>query len=198
MLRAPSFSTARLSYRSTEPGDEAFFKRMWADEATLFGAMGNPCAPWSPRQREGHMKYIQGASLSVIIHLKKGHENDDEIPVGWMDLNEPAKGSQHRCAQFDMSLAKEHQGKGYGREALEWLLETAFLRFGFNRVEAQCFSWNEPALRLYKSLGFVVEGCRRKAMFQEGEWRDDIMFGMLQEEWRAAHQDKLQPVQKSG
>ena len=57
-----------------------------------------------------------------------------------------------------IQICREEQGKGYGSEAIKWVLEWGFLAAGLHRVTIGCFSFNEGARRLYERLGFVVEG----------------------------------------
>jgi RimJ/RimL family protein N-acetyltransferase len=38
-------------------------------------------------------------------------------------------------------------------------------------------------LKLQEALGFVREGCLRKERYIQGEYVDDIRFGMLKEEY---------------
>ena len=32
---------------------------------------------------------------------------------------------------------------------------------------------------IYEKLGFVVEGCRRQAIYRDGEYLDDLMMALL-------------------
>ncbi|POY75975.1 GNAT family acetyltransferase [Rhodotorula taiwanensis] len=83
------------------------------------------------------------------------------------------------------------QGKGYGREAMEWLLSRAFVGYGLNRVQSACWTWNEPAVRLYKSVGFQVEGTKRQACWQEGAFRDEYIIAILAEDYHKRRSESL-------
>ncbi|GAA5853089.1 hypothetical protein JCM8547_000198 [Rhodosporidiobolus lusitaniae] len=194
MLTPPSFETARLSYRAVDKtADVALFNEMWSDPATQFGGMGSACAPWGPGKTGEFLKAVADAPLSIVGYLIKENPDDKEVPVGWMCLKTPYPGSPHRNAMLGVSMMPGQQGKGYGKEMLEFALEIGFLRMGLNRIECECFAWNEPAIRLYKQAGFVEEGRKRRSLFQEGEFRDELILGLLVEDWRASHEDKLQP-----
>ncbi|GAA5913033.1 hypothetical protein JCM6882_005542 [Rhodosporidiobolus microsporus] len=197
MLSSPSFSTARLRFRATEKSDAPFFHEMYSDEATMFAAMGNPPSPYGKGRSEAFVASVEKSLLNVIAFLPSRTLEEEEIAVGWACLSQRFPGSSHLNANFGLSLHPKHQGKGYGKEIMEWLLEMAFQRFNLHRIEGEVFSWNEPAIKIYKSCGFVQEGRRREAMYQEGEYRDDLIFGLLKHEWRAAHPEKLKPVQKT-
>ncbi|KAJ4482168.1 acyl-CoA N-acyltransferase [Lentinula aciculospora] len=47
-----------------------------------------------------------------------------------------------------------------------------------------------PAIKVYKKIGFVEEGIRRKANWSGGEWEDIIFMAILDEEWAASTEDK--------
>lgn len=81
-------------------------------------------------------------------------------------------------------IIPEGQGKGYGSEAIKWVLEWGFLVAGLHRVSIGCFAFNEGARRLYERLGFVVEGRTREVAWKNGGWHDCIEMGMLEGEWR--------------
>lgn len=90
----------------------------------------------------------------------------------------------HRFADIGIDILPEYQGKGYGSEAIGWILEWAFMTAGLHRVGIRCFAWNEGARRLYARLGFREEGVVRETLFYQGRWWDDVGFGMLEGEWR--------------
>jgi putative acetyltransferase len=47
------------------------------------------------------------------------------------------------------------------------------------RVELFVFVRNEPAIHLYETFGFAVEGRRRKAIYRNGEYHDDLIMALL-------------------
>ena len=76
------------------------------------------------------------------------------------------------------------QGMGYGTEAMELLVKYCFTTLNLNRVELEVHSFNLRGLKLYKKLGFIEEGRRRKATFIKGKYHDEILMGLLREEWK--------------
>ena len=49
-----------------------------------------------------------------------------------------------------------------------------------------CLHTNEASIRLHKKLGFLEEGRRRRQVFFNGEYHDEILFGMTREEFDAS------------
>jgi hypothetical protein len=90
---------------------------------------------------------------------------------------------QNRSTNFGISIVPEHQGNGYGPEAVSWLLDWCFLTAGLHRVELGVFEWNERARKIYERLGFVAEGRQRESLWKDGRWWDRISMGILEHEW---------------
>ena len=44
---------------------------------------------------------------------------------------------------------------------------------------------NERAIRCYQALGFVQEARLRRHVFVDGEYVDELVMGLLRDEWRA-------------
>lgn len=87
------------------------------------------------------------------------------------------------CIGF--GLEAEARRKGIAMEAGVFGLDMAFNRMGLRRLTAGCIDTNESCLALMNRLGFKEEGRMRKATLHNGEYRDNILFGLLAEEWRA-------------
>jgi RimJ/RimL family protein N-acetyltransferase len=44
---------------------------------------------------------------------------------------------------------------------------------------------NEASIQLHRKLGFVEEGRRRRQVFFNGKFHDDVLFGLTREEFEA-------------
>ena len=49
-------------------------------------------------------------------------------------------------------------GKGFGREATQLLIDFAFEKIKINEINLSVYKDNEPAVKLYKKLGFRTTG----------------------------------------
>ncbi|MES1239702.1 MAG: GNAT family protein, partial [Chloroflexota bacterium] len=76
-------------------------------------------------------------------------------------------------------------GRGFGTEATRLMVDHAFGSLGLHRVSLSVFEFNERAIRSYTSVGFVVEGRAREAIWRDGQWWDEISMSVLEPEWRA-------------
>lgn len=88
-------------------------------------------------------------------------------------------------ADLGFTIARAHQGRGYATEAVRCVLDRVFAS-GVRRVSAECDARNTASARLLDRLGFGREGLRRRHTWLKGEWTDDLLFGLLAEDWHAA------------
>jgi aminoglycoside 6'-N-acetyltransferase len=88
-------------------------------------------------------------------------------------------------AEIGFTLAPKFQGQGYATEAVLALLRHLFSQQRLLRVSAECDARNTRSASLLERVGFVREGLRRRHTWIKGEWTDDLLFGLLAEEFSA-------------
>jgi [ribosomal protein S5]-alanine N-acetyltransferase len=76
-------------------------------------------------------------------------------------------------------------GRGLGREAFALVLSYAFSTLALHRVDARVLAFNERAIRCYQACGFIEEGRERESGRIDGHWYDDIIMGLLAQDYRA-------------
>jgi RimJ/RimL family protein N-acetyltransferase len=85
-------------------------------------------------------------------------------------------GHEHR-AELGMGVLPEYRGIGVGGRLLHASLDSA-RQLGFERVEAEVYATNRPAIHLYEKFGFQTEGLRRCGR-KFGGCYDDIILMVL-------------------
>ena len=81
--------------------------------------------------------------------------------------------------------------RGYGRDAIQSLLDYAFRIRNIRRVLLSVNGNNQRAIKAYKSCGFVEEGCLRAHVWNNGEYVDLVIMGLLREEWLKSRNDSM-------
>jgi RimJ/RimL family protein N-acetyltransferase len=56
---------------------------------------------------------------------------------------------------------------------------------GLHRIDGRAFEDAESVIRMYEQLGFVREGTLRDASCFQGRYRNMVLVGVLEDEWRA-------------
>ena len=77
------------------------------------------------------------------------------------------------------------RGRGIGGRLMRAALETAFGQMGMHRVELIVFDFNHAAIACYERAGFRREGMRRETLLSPGGWWNEVVMGILEEEWRS-------------
>ena len=85
---------------------------------------------------------------------------------------------QHVCG-LGLGVIEPYQGRGVGRALMEACLDYADHWANYPRVELSVHADNVRAVKLYESLGFVVEGRYRDYSFREGGYVDALFMGRL-------------------
>jgi len=71
----------------------------------------------------------------------------------------------------------------YGTGALLKLLDHAFWDHRLHRVWADVPEYNQPALQMFRQVGFVLEGHLRGTHRKDGQWYNSSAMGLLAEEY---------------
>lgn len=77
--------------------------------------------------------------------------------------------------------------KGFGTEATCLVLDYAFNQLGLHRLDVRVLEHNNRAIRCYEKCGFVREGVERESALIDGQWRSDLIMGILAHEYRHSH-----------
>ncbi len=204
--KADPYRSERLIYRAIQPEDLPLIDTIQNDAWAYGNSSFTVMKPQGPHDIEGMKDALaKQALLGVVICLpapvseSKGEgEGEGEgaaaakpIPIGGIALKpqNPTR-AHHRESYISIDILATHRGKGYGSEAINWVLQWGFQIAGLHRISIESFSYNDGACRLYERLGFVPEGRKRKAIWFNGDWHDYVLFGMLEDEWREKTGDK--------
>ncbi len=136
-----------------------------------------------PASVEGERQWIaslpsKGLELNLLIVEKKTGR-----PIGLAGLRN-IDGFNGTARLGVLIGAEADRGSGYGTEAVKLLLRHAFDYIGLRRVNLSVLENNQPALSMYRKLGFVKEGRERKAQLRGGEHLDRVHFGLFKDELR--------------
>ena len=92
----------------------------------------------------------------------------------------------HRQGEMGWGLGVEHRGLGYATEAARAVMGYGFESLGLHRIHADTSTDNLASWRIMERLGMRREGLLRGVAYEEGEWQDRYIYGLLADEWRDA------------
>lgn len=90
-----------------------------------------------------------------------------------------------RRAEISYDLSPRWWGQGYMREALQAVLQFGFERLNLHRIEALVDPRDTRSQNLLYGLGFKMEGVLRDHDFLKGRFQDDMVFALLEGEWKS-------------
>ena len=103
-----------------------------------------------------------GTSIGLVVHFG---QSSGSITIGY-------------------AIEPSEQGKGYGTEALQLMVDYLFLAKEIHRVQANTDPENKISQHILEKAGFKKEGVSRKSSFARGQWQDEQHYSILREEWK--------------
>ena len=103
--------------------------------------------------------------------------------IGEIGVNQREEDRKNERTEIVYSLSRRHWGKGLMTEAARAVMNWAFQTYSFNRMYAYCDPRNVGSSRVLEKLGMKREGQLRSHMKWNGEFRDQLYYGILRNEW---------------
>jgi RimJ/RimL family protein N-acetyltransferase len=138
-----------------------------------------PPVPQSREEVDKNFKYYENNERAFIFAIKLKESNQIIGVAGYDDIIK-----ENKVATLFIGIGNNDlRGKGYGKEALNLLLDYGFNNEDFHRIQLNVLSFNERAIALYEKSGFVKEGTYREFVLRDNERYDLYLYGLLKNEW---------------
>jgi RimJ/RimL family protein N-acetyltransferase len=185
MVYAPSFpiETERLRLRPFTRGDtDAVFEYRRREDVARYlmdGPMTHESVAEALSMRVGQEALrVEGDKIFLAVELKHQHGVIGELSLilrneGW------------RQGEIGYIFHPDHHGHGYATEAARMLLEMGFAGAGLHRIFARCAAANAASWQVMERLGMRREAHFRGHAFLKGEWDEEMIYAILEDEWRA-------------
>ncbi|MBC6458118.1 GNAT family N-acetyltransferase [Actinomadura sp. HBU206391] len=184
MLRpAYPLKTARLILRPYTPADlDALYDLQSRPEVTRYLYFG-------PRDRDEVREALdqktqavtltdEGGNLSLAVELAETGQVIGEVILFW-------RSRAHRQGEVGYLFHPDHGGRGYATEATRVMLRLGFEDLGLHRIIGRIDARNTASGRVLERLGMRREAHFVQNEFVKGEWADEVVYAMLETEWRA-------------
>jgi RimJ/RimL family protein N-acetyltransferase len=118
-----------------------------------------------------------GQALALAVVRRDTGELIGDVLLMW---NERAQ------AEIGYVFHPDHGGRGYATEAARVMLRLGFEGLGLHRVIGRLDGRNTASARVLERLGMRREAHLVQNEIVKGEWTDELVYAMLEQEWRDA------------
>lgn len=133
-------------------------------------------------------------AIALIARIATDYDNREAVRwgitlkgiddvIGMVGFNYWSRMDHRGSVGYD--LARAYWGKGIIPEALRAVIDFGFDRMGLNRIEADCSIYNKNSIRVLEKLGFQFEGRQREQYYEQGEYHDLLLYGLLKREYQS-------------
>jgi len=92
---------------------------------------------------------------------------------------------EHREGELGYIFHPDYAGQGYATEAARTMLRLGFEHYRLHRIIGRIDARNTPSARVLERLGMRREAHFVRNEFIKGEWTDEVVYAMLEDEWRS-------------
>ncbi|MBL7817398.1 MAG: GNAT family N-acetyltransferase [Saprospiraceae bacterium] len=148
-------------------------------------AQGYGIARFEDEITEGYVRHNleQGLSDGIVLVA----ESESQIVAEIHTYRIGIRIFEHVLSNLTIAIHPNFQGKGIGYQLFRQLLDKVENDMPhILRVELHARDGNEAAIRLYKKLGFELEGyLKNRDKMPDGQFYHDISFGWMNKNYRA-------------
>ena len=144
---------------------------------------------WDAFDLDGARRWIQNARSEAqrvprrVWELAACDGAENVIGSGRLSIQDPA----NRAADIGYVVRRDHWGRGFGTAIAMQLIDFGFHRLHLHRLWATCVAENVASARVLEHAGMGVEGRLRDHVLLRGQWRDSLLYAIVQDtdaRWR--------------
>ena len=88
-----------------------------------------------------------------------------------------------KAGKLGYALHHDEWGKGYATDAARTMMDFGFGDLGLHRISVAIGPENTGSIAVAERLGFRYEGHIRHHVYTNDEWRDSLLYSVLEHEW---------------
>jgi RimJ/RimL family protein N-acetyltransferase len=130
-----------------------------------------------------------GETVSLAVVWPELDRVIGEVHLQWLS-------DEHRQGEIGFVIDPEHHGHGFATEAAEVVLRLGFEGLGLHRIIGRLDSRNVGSARVLEKLGMRREAHFRHDEIFKGEWSDQLVYAMLDDEWHSRTRRRVEWPQR--
>ncbi len=145
---------------------------------------------WGPNTEKESRSFVSRAIAFQEVRPRRNYDlaivlKKKERLIGGCGIH--VSSPNNREGWIGYCLNRDFWGKGYATETAKALLKFGFDQLNLHRIFATCDQANVISARVLKKMGMKREGCLREHKWAKGEWRDSLLYAILDYEWRQSY-----------
>jgi len=120
----------------------------------------------------------EGQALSLAVQERASGALAGDVVLFWHSR-------EHRAGEVGYVLDPAFHGRGYAAEAARAMLTLGFDELGLHRIVGRLDARNAASVRVLEKLGMRREAHLRSNEYLKDEWTDELVYALLEDEWRA-------------
>lgn len=161
--------------RALEPEDLEFIYDLENDEAIW--EISNTQTPYSQFLIK---QYLENAHKDIfeVKQLRLVITNYEKAPLGLIDIFD--FDFKNRRAGIGVLIKQpSNRTKGFGKEALELLINYCFTHLGLHQLYCNIFEENKASIRLFENQGFKKIGLKKDWNYVNGSFKNEYLFQLI-------------------
>lgn len=161
------------------------FRVKWLNNPNVNKFIGNEMGQKTnlPKEKEWFANYKKSKNKRFFTVC------DNSKPIGFMGLSNISK--QNKNADLFIAIGEDDfRGKGIGKISVKWLIDYGFKKLKLHKINLGVIKKNIPAVNLYKSLGFVIEGEMKDEVFYNGKFYNFLSMAIFNKNKKTAVRKK--------
>lgn len=123
-------------------------------------------------------KYLESVEANDSMLFWAIHLIDSGKHIGNIKID-PVN-NRHGLGEYGIMMGDSDEwGKGYAKEASLVVIDYCFNKVGLRKITLGVIEQNIAAVKLYKKIGFQVEGIYKKHGIYDGEYRDVLRMALF-------------------
>jgi RimJ/RimL family protein N-acetyltransferase len=120
----------------------------------------------------------EGQSLTLAVTERAAGALVGDVILFW-------RSREHLAGEVGYVFDPRFHGRGYAVEATGAMLALGFDGLGLHRIVGRLDARNNASARVLEKLGMRREAHFVSNEYLKGEWTDEVVYALLDEEWRA-------------
>jgi RimJ/RimL family protein N-acetyltransferase len=177
----PLLETERLTLREISEEDFGAVHAYASDPEVV------QYVPWGPNTSQDTHDFLATTMTRAVAELRLEYVLGVELRsspgmLGTVGLY--LRSRDHDQAMLGYAYGSGAWGQGIATEAALAMVAMGFDVLGLRRIWASCDPDNHGSRRVLEKVGMQVEGLLRGDMVIRGDVRDNLLWGILEPEWR--------------